>query len=108
MELVLPLLIMVICRQSVLPLLSPLYPPPPPSKIRAASRRVPGVVWLFPKRERRAKLFVLFLDQSGYESDYSPTAGGLCGRTRELASAGSGISPRRAHARFHHHLPHSR
>lgn len=71
-----------------------------PSKIRASSRCVPGLVWLFPKRGGRAKLFLLFLDQNGCESDYSPTADRLNGRTRELAFVGSGRAPRRAHVSF--------
>lgn len=70
------------------------------SKIRASSRCVPGLVWLFPKRAGKAKLFVLFLDQSRCESDYSPTADRLSGRTRELASLGSGSSSRRVHVSF--------
>lgn len=58
------------------------------------------MVWLFPERGGRAKLFVLFLDQNGCESNYSPIANRLSGRTRELASIGSGTSPRRAHVTF--------
>lgn len=71
-----------------------------PSKIRASSRCVSGLVWLFPERAGKAKLFVLFLDQSRCESDYSPTADRLSGRTRELASLGSGSSSRRVHVSF--------
>ncbi|KAJ7396871.1 A-kinase anchoring protein 13 [Pitangus sulphuratus] len=39
-------------------------------------------------------------DPSEYQSDYSPTADGSNGRTRELASVGSGVSLGKAHASF--------
>lgn len=53
-----------------------------PSKIWAPSRHIPGLVWLYPRRGGRAKLFVLGLDQNGCESDYSPSADRVSGRNQ--------------------------
>lgn len=65
------------------------------------------LVWFVftPRGLVRAKLFVFFLDQSGCESDYSRTADRVSGRTRELPSDGSRLSPRRSPCQCQHPVP---